>query len=37
MGSIVTTGQRVVPSRLLEAGFEFRQPAIEPALRDILN
>jgi uncharacterized protein (TIGR01777 family) len=37
MGSIVTTGQRVVPSRLLESGFEFRQPAIEPALSDVLH
>jgi len=37
MGSIVTTGQRVIPSRLLGSGFEFRQPEIEPALRDILS
>ena len=37
MGKIVTTGQRVLPHRLLELGFEFRQPAIEPALRDVLS
>lgn len=37
MGTIVTTGQRVLPRRLLELGFEFRQPEIEPALRDVLS
>jgi uncharacterized protein len=37
MGSIVTTGQRVLPQRLLQLGFEFRRPAIEPALRDLLG
>jgi uncharacterized protein (TIGR01777 family) len=33
MGSIVTTGQRAVPARLLEARYEFRQPELEAALR----
>jgi uncharacterized protein (TIGR01777 family) len=33
MGTIVTTGQRAVPARLLAAGYEFRQPELEPALR----
>jgi uncharacterized protein (TIGR01777 family) len=33
MGSIVTTGQRAVPTRLLELGYEFRRPELEPALR----
>jgi uncharacterized protein (TIGR01777 family) len=37
MGEIVTTGQRVLPHRLLELGFEFRQPTIEPALRAVLG
>jgi NAD dependent epimerase/dehydratase family enzyme len=37
MGTIVTTGQRVLPSRLLELGFEFRQPTLEPALLDVLG
>jgi uncharacterized protein (TIGR01777 family) len=37
MGEIVTTGQRVVPRQLLELGFEFRHPAIEPALQDVLR
>jgi uncharacterized protein (TIGR01777 family) len=36
MAEIVTTGQRVVPRRLRELGFEFRHPAVEPALRDAL-
>jgi uncharacterized protein (TIGR01777 family) len=37
MAQIVTTGQRVVPARLRELGFEFRHPSIEPALRDVLD
>ena len=37
MAAIVTTGQRVVPRRLLELGFEFRHPAVEAALRDVLS
>jgi uncharacterized protein len=37
MGKIVTTGQRVLPRRLLDLGFEFHQPTIEPALRDVLS
>jgi uncharacterized protein (TIGR01777 family) len=37
MAEIVTTGQRVVPRRLRELGFEFRHPAVEPALRDALS
>jgi uncharacterized protein (TIGR01777 family) len=34
MAQIVTTGQRAVPGRLKELGYEFRQPDLEPALRD---
>lgn len=30
------TGRRVVPSRLIDAGFTFRYPRLEPALRDLL-
>jgi uncharacterized protein (TIGR01777 family) len=37
MATIVTTGQRVLPRRLLDLVFEFRQPTIEPALRDVLT
>ena len=33
-GRIVTTGQRVVPARLIELGYEFRRPELEDALRD---
>ena len=31
---IVTTGARVVPTRLDELGYEFRRPDLEAALRD---
>jgi NAD dependent epimerase/dehydratase family enzyme len=37
MAQIVTTGQRVIPRRLQEAGFEFRHPGLEPALREVLS
>jgi uncharacterized protein (TIGR01777 family) len=37
MAQIVTTGQRVIPRRLQEAGFEFRHPDLEPALRQVLS
>jgi hypothetical protein len=33
MAMIVTTGQRVVPGRLMELGYEFRRPDLEDALR----
>ena len=33
MSSIVTTGARVVPARLAEIGYRFRQPDLEDALR----
>jgi uncharacterized protein (TIGR01777 family) len=34
MAQIVTTGQRVVPGRLTELGYAFRQPDLEAALRE---
>jgi uncharacterized protein len=34
MAEIVITGQRAVPGRLTELGYEFKQPELEPALRD---
>jgi uncharacterized protein len=34
MSDIVTTGQRAVPTRLTELGYEFRRPDLEDALRD---
>jgi uncharacterized protein (TIGR01777 family) len=37
MAQIVTTGQRVIPRRLAEVGFEFRQPNLEPALHAVLS
>jgi uncharacterized protein (TIGR01777 family) len=36
MAQIVTTGQRALPRRLLELGYEFRHTALEAALRDVL-
>jgi uncharacterized protein (TIGR01777 family) len=35
MATIVTTGQRAVPGRLLELGYEFSQPDLERALRAV--
>jgi uncharacterized protein (TIGR01777 family) len=35
MATIVTTGQRAVPGRLLKLGYEFRQPDLERALRAV--
>jgi uncharacterized protein (TIGR01777 family) len=37
MAEIVTTGQRVVPRRLRELGFQFRHTELEPALADVLG
>ncbi len=37
MAEMVTTGQRAIPARLREAGYEFRHPELEPALRDVLG
>lgn len=37
MAQIVTTGQRVVPRRLLDAGFEFRHPRVEEAVTEVLT
>jgi NAD dependent epimerase/dehydratase family enzyme len=34
MAMVVTTGQRALPKRLRELGYEFRRPELEPALRD---
>ncbi|MEQ1700645.1 MAG: TIGR01777 family oxidoreductase [Ilumatobacteraceae bacterium] len=35
--SLALTGRRVVPTRLLERGFTFRQPDFEPAVRTALE
>jgi len=37
MASVVTTGQRALPVRAFEHGFEFRHPAIDGALRAALS
>jgi uncharacterized protein len=37
MAEIVTTGQRLVSARLEQLGYQFRQPELEPALRDVLK
>jgi NAD dependent epimerase/dehydratase family enzyme len=33
---VLVEGQKVLPTRLLKEGFEFRFPRIREALRDIL-
>ena len=37
MATIVLTGQRAVPARLGELGYQFRHPDLEAALRDVLS
>ena len=37
VASVLLTGQRAVPKRALEHGFEFRFPEAEGALRDLLG
>lgn len=37
MAEIVTTGQRAVPAKLRQLGYEFRHPEVELALRDVLG
>jgi hypothetical protein len=37
MAEMVVAGQRAVPARLQQLGYAFRQPDIEPALRDVLG
>ena len=34
---LVLSGQRALPKRLLEAGFEFTYPELESALSEILK
>lgn len=37
MAEILLSGQRVIPRAALDAGFEFRYPGLEAALRDVLG
>lgn len=37
MATIVTTGVRAVPKRLLELGYEFREPDLDDALRNAIR
>jgi hypothetical protein len=37
LGTVMTTGQRVSPQKPLVNGYVFRYPALEPALRAILD
>jgi uncharacterized protein (TIGR01777 family) len=37
LGTLMTTGQRVKPSKALSAGYVFHYPTLEPALRAILT
>ncbi|MCF8042784.1 MAG: TIGR01777 family oxidoreductase [Desulfarculaceae bacterium] len=37
MGSVVLTGQRVIPQALTRAGFSFQFPELEGALRDLVK
>jgi uncharacterized protein len=36
MAEVVTTGQRAIPARLRELGYEFRFEEVDPALEDVL-
>ena len=37
LGEVVASGQRVIPRRALDGGFEFAHPELEGALRDLLT
>ncbi len=37
LGEVVAGGQRAIPRRALDAGFEFRYPDLDLALRDLLS
>jgi len=36
-GNVLLTGQKAVPERMLKAGYKFRYPRLEEALRAIIN
>jgi len=37
LGEVIAGGQRVIPRRALDGGFEFAHPELEPALRSLLG
>jgi uncharacterized protein (TIGR01777 family) len=37
MADAALTGQRVIPKRALEYGYQFQHPDLEPAIRSILS
>jgi hypothetical protein len=37
VAEVLTTGQRVLPQRALAAGYTFKFPDIDTALRDVLK
>jgi uncharacterized protein (TIGR01777 family) len=37
LGSVLLSGQRVIPKALLDAGYEFRFPELAAALKDLLH
>jgi uncharacterized protein len=37
LGEVAAGGQRTIPRRAMDAGFEFRYPELEPALSDLLR
>lgn len=37
LGTLMTTGQRVIPSKAMAGGYRFQYPTLEPALRDVLK
>jgi hypothetical protein len=36
-GSILLEGQKVIPQKLIQAGFQFQYPEIAPALRQVVR
>ena len=37
VASVILEGQRVIPSKLIDSGFQFSYPKLRPALEDLLN
>ena len=37
LGTLMTTGQRVIPAKALSQGYVFHYPKLEPALRAIMT